>query len=150
MRICRALMPVLAVLLLPALLYAKQFAVVIDTSNQSKDLTASDLVKLLTLKTHVWPDGKAVTVVMRDPSAPEMQLVLHRALNMSTEQVQAFIQAHRGSFVIVDSDDLVLRLVVSTHGAVGIIDLYSLTKDVNVLKIDGKLPVEPGYLLRGN
>jgi hypothetical protein len=150
MRICRALMPVLAVLLLPALLYAKQFAVVIDTSNQSKDLTASDLVKFLTLKTHVWPDGKAVTVVMRDPSAPEMQLVLHRALNMSTEQVQAFIQAHRGSFVIVDSDDLVLRLVVSTHGAVGIIDLYSLTKDVNVLKIDGKLPVEPGYLLRGN
>jgi hypothetical protein len=150
MRICRALMPVLAVLLLPALLYAKQFAVVIDTSNQSKDLTASDLVKLLTLKTHVWPDGKAVTVVMRDPSAPEMQLVLHRALNMSTEQVQAFIQAHRGSFVIVDSDDLVLRLVVSTHGAVGIIDLYSLTKDVNVLKIDGKLPVEAGYLLRGN
>jgi hypothetical protein len=150
MRICRALMPVLAVLLLPALLYAKQFAVVIDTSNQSKDLTASDLVKLLTLKTHVWPDGKAVTVVMRDPSAPEMQLVLHRALNMSTEQVQAFIQAHRGSFVIVDSDDLVLRLVASTHGAVGIIDLYSLTKDVNVLKIDGKLPVEPGYLLRGN
>src|SRR3954467_135080 len=105
MRICRALMPVLAVLLLPALLYAKQFAVVIDTSNQSKDLTASDLVKFLTLKTHVWPDGKAVTVVMRDPSAPEMQLVLHRALNMSTEQVQAFIQAHRGSFVIVDSDD---------------------------------------------
>jgi hypothetical protein len=150
MRICRALMPVLAVLLLPALLYAKQFAVVIDTSNQSKDLTASDLVKLFTLKTHVWPDGKAVTVVMRDPSAPEMQLVLHRALNMSTEQVQAFIQAHRGSFVIVDSDDLVLRLVASTHGAVGIIDLYSLTKDVNVLKIDGKLPVEPGYLLRGN
>ena len=30
------------------------------------------------------------------------------------------------------------------------IDLYSLTKDVNILKIDSKLPVEQGYLLRGN
>jgi len=28
--------------------------------------------------------------------------------------------------------------------------LYSLTQDVHVVKIDGKLPVEQGYLLRGN
>jgi hypothetical protein len=40
--------------------------------------------------------------------------------------------------------------VSSNRGAIGVIDLYSLTKDVNVLKIDSKLPVEQGYLLRGN
>jgi hypothetical protein len=40
--------------------------------------------------------------------------------------------------------------VSTSHGAIGVVDLYSLTQDVNVLKIDGKLPVEQGYLLRGN
>ena len=34
--------------------------------------------------------------------------------------------------------------------AIGIVDLFSITKDVKVLKIDGKLPVEPGYILKGN
>jgi hypothetical protein len=52
--------------------------------------------------------------------------------------------------VLADSDDAVLHFVSSNRGAIGIVDLYSLTKDVKVIKIDGKLPVEQGYLLRGN
>jgi len=52
--------------------------------------------------------------------------------------------------VIAASDDEILRIVSSTRGAIGFIDLYSLTKDVNVVKIDGKLPLQPGYLLKGN
>jgi len=87
---------------------------------------------------------------MRDPGAPDMQLVLHRVLNMTSEQARTFVQAHKGAIMVADSDDAVLRFVSSNPGAIGIVDLYSLTKDVNVLKIDGKLPVEQGYLLRGN
>jgi hypothetical protein len=52
--------------------------------------------------------------------------------------------------VVGGSDEEILRIVSSTRGAIGIIDLYSLTKDVHVVKIDGKLPMEPGYLLKGN
>jgi ABC-type phosphate transport system substrate-binding protein len=87
---------------------------------------------------------------MRDPAAADMQLVLRRILNMSSEQARTFIQAHKGAFVIAGSDDAVLHFVSSNRGAIGIVDLYSLTKDVNVVKIDGKLPVEQGYLLRGD
>lgn len=91
-----------------------------------------------------------MVVVVRDPAGSQMQLLLRKVLNMSAEQAQAFIQAHKGSIVVADSDEAVIRFVASTRGAIGVIDLYSLTKDVNVLKIDGKLPVEAGYLLRGN
>ena len=129
---------------------AKQLAIVTDTANTIKDLTAADLAKIINLKTHSWPDGTAVTVVMRDPSAADMQLVLRRILNMTLEQANAFIQAHRASIVIADSDDAIVRFVSSKHGAVGIVDLYSLAKGVNVVKIDSKLPVEQGYFLRGN
>jgi ABC-type phosphate transport system substrate-binding protein len=69
---------------------------------------------------------------------------------MTSDQGRAFIQSHRGVIVIAASDDEILRIVSSTRGAIGFIDLYSLTKDVNVVKIDGKLPLQPGYLLKGN
>jgi ABC-type phosphate transport system substrate-binding protein len=133
-----------------SLLYAKQLAVVIDTANPTTNLSTLDLQKIFNLRMRAWADGKPVIIVLRDPSAGEMQLLLRKVLNMSQDQAHAFIQAHKGTIVVADSDDAVIRFVASNRGAVGIIDLYSLTKDVNVLKIDSKLPVEQGYLLRGN
>jgi len=53
------------------------------------------------------------------------------------------------AFVIADSDDVVLKMVASTAGAVGICDVYTINSSVNVLKVDGKMPLEPGYLLHG-
>jgi len=79
-----------------------------------------------------------------------MQIVLKRLLNVSSDQERAFIDAHPTFIVVADSDDAVLRFVSAKRGAIGIVDLYSLTKDVNVVKVDGKLPMEPGYLLKGN
>jgi ABC-type phosphate transport system substrate-binding protein len=129
---------------------AKQLAVVTDTSNSTTNVSAADLVKIFNAHTRSWPDGKPVTLVVRDPSSADMQLVLRKLLNMTPDQLQAIIQSHKGSIVVADSDEAVIRFVSGTHGAIGVIDLYSLTKDVNVVKIDGKLPVEQGYILRGN
>ena len=85
---------------------------------------------------------------MRDPSSADMQLVLRRIFSMTPEQARAFIQTHRESIIVAESDEAVLRYVSTNRGAIGVVDLYSLTTGVNVLKIDGKLPVEQGYLLR--
>lgn len=134
----------------PSLLLAKQLAVVTDTANTTANLTTAELIKLFTAQTHSWADGKQVTIVLRDPTSSDMELVLRKILNMTPVQARAFIQAHKSAVVVADSDDAVLRFVSSNRGAIGIIDLYSLTKDVSVVKIDGKLPVEQGYLLRGN
>jgi ABC-type phosphate transport system substrate-binding protein len=146
----KSLFFVALLMLLPCLVQAKQLAVVTDTSNPTTNLSSADLLKIFNLRMRAWTDGKPVIIVVRDPSASEMQLLLHKVLNMSSDQTHAFIQAHKGSIVIADSDDAVIRFVSSNRGAIGVIDLYSLTKDVNVLKIDSKLPVEQGYLLRGN
>ena len=89
-------------------------------------------------------------MILRNPSSPDMALVLHRLLNMTPEQVQTLVQSHPNQIMVAESDEAVLRMVSSTHGAIGIVDLYSLTKDVNVVKIDGKLPFDNGYLLKGN
>ena len=146
----RLLLLLLWVASLPCAVQAKQFAIVADKANTTSNLTAAELVKIFNAHSHTWPDGKPITVVMRDPSSAEMQLVLRKLLNMTAEQAHAFVQAHRDLIMVADSDDAVLRFVSTSHGALGVVDLYSLTQDVNVVKIDGKLPVEQGYLLRGN
>jgi ABC-type phosphate transport system substrate-binding protein len=146
----RLLLLLLWIASLPCAVQAKQFAIVADKTNTTSNLTAAELVKIFNAHSRTWPDGKPITVVMRDPSSAEMQLVLRKLLNMTAEQAHAFVQAHRDAIMVADSDDAVLRFVSTSHGALGVVDLYSLTQDVNVLKVDGKLPVEQGYLLRGN
>ena len=129
---------------------AKQLAIIADKGSDTSNVKAADLTNLLNGKTKAWPNGKAVRVVLRDPYSPDMELVLRRLLNMTADQAHSLIQAHTGQIVVAESDEAVLRMVSSTRGAIGIVDLYSLTKDVNVVKIDGKLPFDNGYLLKGN
>jgi len=130
--------------------HARQLAVIADPANTTSNLTVGELEKILGIHTQSWPDGKPVTVVLRDPSSADMQIVLRKLLNMTPDQARSLIHAHSGTIVVADSDEAVLRFVSGTRGAIGIVDLYSLTKDVKVLKVDGKLPVEQGYILRGN
>lgn len=129
---------------------AKQLAIVADKANATSNLTASELARIFTAHSRNWPDGKSITIVMRDPSSADMQLVVRKLMNMTPEQAHAFVLAHRDAIMVADSDDAVLRFVSTSPGAIGVVDLYSLTQDVHVVKIDGKLPVEQGYLLRGN
>lgn len=136
--------------LTPSLVHARQLALVADNANSTVNVASSELVRIFNAHTRSWPDGRPITIVLRDPSSADMQLVLRKLFNMTPEQARVFIQAHKDAIVVADSDDAVIHFVSSTRGAVGVVDLYSLTKDVNVMKIDGKLPVEQGYLLRGN
>jgi hypothetical protein len=43
-----------------------------------------------------------------------------------------------------------LRTVEATPGAVGILDVYAINSAVKVLRLDGKLPFDVGYALKGN
>jgi ABC-type phosphate transport system substrate-binding protein len=135
---------------IPCLLNAKQLAVVTDTANPITNLSAAELIKLFNAHVRNWADGKPVVIVVRDPASADMELVLRKIFNMTPTQARSFIESHKPSIIVAGSDDAVLRFVATNRGAVGIVDLYSLTKGVNVVKIDGKLPVQQGYLLRGN
>ena len=52
---------------------------------------------------------------------------------------------------LATSDEELVNKVASTPGAIGVVvDVYSINSSVAVVKIAGKLPLEPGYLLHGN
>jgi ABC-type phosphate transport system substrate-binding protein len=126
---------------------AKHMAVVVNKGNSTDNVTSVDLNKIFQTNTRKWPDGKNITLVVRDPSSPDTQEALQRLYKMSQAEVKAFVDTHKTAFVVVDSDEALLKIVESTPGALGLVDVYSITSKVNVVKVDGKLPLEQGYLL---
>ncbi len=128
---------------------AKQLAVVVEKGNATAALTSVNLAKILKAQTRAWPDGSAITVVIREPGSPEMQIVRDRLYKISPDELKALIISHKGFIVVASSDEDLLHIVESTRGALGLVDVYSITHGVKVLKIDDLLPLEAGYLLRG-
>jgi ABC-type phosphate transport system substrate-binding protein len=129
---------------------ARDVAVVVDKENATVTLPTSDLLKIFKGTTSKWPDGRPVTVVLSRPGSENTRLVLNKVYGFTAEQLRELSNAHPGSILIVDSDDLVLRTVQAHPGAIGVVNVYSINSGVKILKIDGKLPLESGYLLHGN
>lgn len=135
---------------------ARDIALVTNKSNAVGTLTVTELVKLCKAQTTHWPNGRPVTFVMRSPSAPEMKIILEKVYGMSENELNSLIvtsnhgrPAHP-AILVATSDDELLNKVASTPGAIGVVDVYSINSSVAVVKIGGKLPLEPGYLLHGN
>ena len=126
---------------------AKHMAVVVNKNNSTGNVTAVDLTKIFEANTRKWPDGKSITLVIRDLSSLETQEALQRLYKMTESELRAFLDSHKGAFITVDSDEALLKIVETTPGAVGLVDVYSITSRVNVVKVDGKLPLEQGYVL---
>ena len=135
---------------------ARDLAIVSNKANAIATITLPDLVKVCKAQTTRWPDGKPVTLIMRAPSDPEMKLFLEKVYELSEPQVKELIatanhgRTNHPAIMIVESDEDLVNKVASIPGAVGVVDVYAINSSVAVVKIAGKLPLEPGYLLHGN
>ena len=129
---------------------ARDLAVIVNKASSVRTLTSAELGKLASASLSTWPAGAKVTFILRDPSTPAMKVAAERFFAATSDKIKAMIAANPGYFVIVKSDADVIRMVESLPGAVGLIDIYSITSSVNVVKVNGKLPLEPGYALHGN
>ena len=136
--------------------HAKDIALVSNKSNHLVDVTTAELVRICKGQTSRWADGKPVSVVTRDPASPEMRLVLEKIYGLPKEEVLTLIananhaRVNHPAVVVVDSDEALVKKVETTPGAVGLVDVYAITGGVTVVRIAGKLPLEPGYLLHGS
>jgi len=135
---------------------ARDLALVSNKSNSVGTITLPDLVKVCKAQTNRWPDGKPVTFVMRSPNVPEMKVMLEKIYGMSESEVSGLIvssnhgRTNHPAILIATSDEDLVNQVASIPGAIGVVDVYSINSSVVVLKLAGKLPLEPGYLLHGN
>lgn len=135
---------------------ARDLALVSNKTNPVSTITLLDLVKVCKGQTNHWPDGKSVTFIMRAPSAPEMKVLLEKIYELPEGQVKELVaSANHGrighpAIIIAESDEDLINKVASIPGAVGVVDVYAINSSVSVVKVAGKLPLEPGYPLHGN
>jgi hypothetical protein len=144
---------VLFVCALPLFPAAKNWALVASAGSKLQDVTLVDLVKLCKGTQKAWPDGKSFTLVMHDPESPEMRAAVQKLFGVAPAEVKplvAKLNESRPMIKFVDSDEDLMRTVEATPGAVGLVDVYAINSSVKVLRIDGKLPFDVGYSLKGN
>lgn len=138
---------------LPVLPAIKNIAVVMSAGAKLQDVQLSELTKLCKGTQKTWVDGKSFTLVMSDPGLPELHPAIQKLFGMPPADLKAALgklNESRTLIKIVESDVEILRTVQETPGAVGIVDVYSINSSVKVLRIDGKLPFDVGYALKGN
>ncbi len=135
---------------------AKDLALVSNKANGVSEVSMPELTKICKGQTSRWPNGKPVTFFSLDPASGEMKMVREKIYGASGEDVTALIgsanhgRANHPAIVVVNSGKALVEAVESTPGAVGLVDVYSITGGVTVLRVESKLPLEPGYPLHGN
>ncbi len=120
-------------------------AVVVNKDNTVQNVTSAQLARIFKGDVKKWPDGRNVTVVLHNSSPDEVVTLEH--LNKMTEaEVKALLVSRKNSIRTVATDADVIDAVATTPGAIGFVEERSITDRVGVVKVDGKLPLESGYL----
>jgi hypothetical protein len=140
-------------LALPALPAITSLAIVTAGGSKLQDVPLAELTKMCKGTQKAWSDGRSFTLVMKDPDLPEMHLAAQKLFGVASSDLRASIaKANESRQVVrvVSSDEELLHTVETTPGAVGILDVYAINSAVKVLRVDGKLPFDVGYALKGN
>ncbi|HEY4818676.1 MAG TPA: hypothetical protein VIH67_14700 [Candidatus Acidoferrum sp.] len=131
----------------------KNMALVASAGSKLQDVPLTELAKLCKGTQKMWADGRNFTLVMKDPESPDLHVAVQKLFGVPASEVKSVIaklNETRAVVRIVESDEDLLRTVEATPGAVGILDVYAINSAVKVLRVDGKLPFDVGYALKGN
>ncbi len=148
MRLYRAFLSVSAIFLAATFLatpcFAHHIAVVVDKDNKTQNITSAHLVKILKGELKKWPDGKNVVLVLHE--TPDEIPTLARLTKMTDAEVKSMLEERKDSIIRKATDADVIQAVATTPGAIGMVEEHSISGRVTVVKVDGKLPMESGYL----
>lgn len=122
---------------------ARDVALVGGKSDSTQAVSAQDLVKICSGKMLKWPDGREVRLYVSDPS---VAVVAEKLLKVSPQEFRAVLQK-TPTAVILGSDREVVESVQKARGAIGLVDIYAITGAISVMRVEGKLPFDPGYVL---
>jgi len=125
--------------------FAHHTAVVVNKENSVQNVSSAQLAKMIRGEVTKWPDGRTIVLVLHKESAGEAGTLQH--LNkMTAQEWRTFISVHKDFILLVDSDADVLKIVQAEPGAMGLVEVRSVDASINIVRVDGKLPMEYGYL----
>lgn len=125
--------------------FAHHTAVVVNKENSVENLSSLQLSKIIRGETRQWSNGKTILLVLHKDSPGEAE-TMQRLNKMTLQEWHTFVTVHHDLILLVDTDADVLKAVQSEPGAVGLVDVRSVDSSINIVRVDGKLPMEGGYL----
>jgi ABC-type phosphate transport system substrate-binding protein len=129
-------------------------AVVVQSETPVDDLSLAEVRKVFLGERQYWNAKVPVVLVIRAPVARERDVVLRVIYQMSEAQFKQFwvakiFRAEAASPPkIVYSNDMEYELVSAIPGAIAFVDARNVRPGLKVVRVDGRLPGEPGYALR--
>jgi ABC-type phosphate transport system substrate-binding protein len=132
---------------------AEPIAIVVNRNNPLTEISLADLRRVFRGQRSRWTNGRRVTLVMRDPGTPERDAILRSIYGLDeAEYRRSFLQAVFGGQTAdapktLASSNGVVRFVYNVPGAIGYVRARDVDASVKTLRVDGRLPGEPGYRL---
>jgi ABC-type phosphate transport system substrate-binding protein len=133
---------------------ARGVAIVVHSGASIDNLSFAELRRIFLGEQQFWPDHSKVTLLVRAPTAYERSVVLDRIYRMDEDRFRQYWigKMFRAEVAagpkIVYSSDMALNLIAAIKGSITFVPTSAVSGDVKVLRIDGKLPSDPGYPLQ--
>ena len=129
-------------------------AVVVQPDTPVSNLSLAEVRKIFLGDRQYWTANMPVVLLIRAPVARERDVVLKMIYQMSESQFKQYwiAKIFRAESVsapkVVYSNDMASDLVTALPGAIAFIDSRDVRPGTKIVRVDGRLPGEPGYTLR--
>jgi phosphate transport system substrate-binding protein len=129
-------------------------AIVVHKDTKVDNLSMQELRNIFLANQQFWADRTRIILLVRAPKSEERDFVLNTIYQMDEAAFKKYwiakmfrAEVPRGP-KIVFSNEMTLELVVAIPGSISFIKADEVTDDVQVMRVDGKLPEDPGYPLK--
>ncbi len=131
--------------------------VIVNKTNPADSISKVELRALLLGQIAQWPNKQPVILVERETTSQTFQRTLQLILRMSEGDYQRWLlqEEFRGKkpplIKTLNSDEGAGKFVFNVPGAIAITDgvpSLAASSEIKVLRVDGKLPGDPGYALK--
>jgi ABC-type phosphate transport system substrate-binding protein len=128
-------------------------AVVVADKNPTINLRASELRQIFAGEKRTWSNGIAIKIFVRGSGTLERKALLG-VLGMTELEYGQYwkSQIFRGEAqsepIALPSNGMQREAVLAYPGAVGLVSVEDVRSGMKVIKVNGRVPGEPGYSLR--
>jgi ABC-type phosphate transport system substrate-binding protein len=133
---------------------AGDVAVVVNDRNPVTKMSKTELRKIFAGEERSWSAGVPIRIFVRAPGTHERAALL-KLLDMTEGEYKLYwtAQVFRGEAqtepIALPSNGMQREALVAYPGAVALVDLQDVKAGMKVLRVEGRMPGEAGYTLKG-
>jgi hypothetical protein len=128
-------------------------AVVVNSTVPVGDMSFTELRRVFLGDRQFWSSSLRISVLLHAPAARERDVLLKTVYEMSEAQVRqhwigkVFRAEAPSAPQMFFSDEEIVQALAAIPGSIAAVDVTRIPRGLRVLKIDGRMPGEPGYRL---